>query len=89
MRLLPSLALLVLISVLGKSLAQTTSDKCKILNRTPIKASPSLEQCYRDNAETCCNSYTDQAIKSEYTGLLSDSCARNFPVSAEKPPLKK
>ena len=55
--------------------------KCRILNGPPKKAEPSLLQCYRDNTEGCCNSLTDGYIKSQYNGMLSDSCARNFPVS--------
>lgn len=45
------------------------------------KASPSLLQCYRDNAKTCCNSAVDDVVKEWYGGLFTDSCKRNFPVS--------
>ncbi len=45
------------------------------------KASPSLLQCYRDNAKTCCNSAVDDVVKEWYGALFTDSCKRNFPVS--------
>ena len=45
------------------------------------KASPSLLQCYRDNAKTCCNSAVDDKVKDWYGELFTDSCKRNFPVN--------
>ena len=67
----------------------TTTGTCKISQTTPKKASPSLVQCYRNNANSCCNSITDDYIKSQYTGLFSGSCARNFAVSCKQKIPKK
>lgn len=61
---------LTFMMVLGKANSQT----CQVLNTEPQKASPSLVQCYRDNANTCCNSVTDYFIQELYNGLFSDSC---------------
>ena len=45
----------------------------------PVKPFPSLTQCYKYNAEACCSSGHDEAIKSAFSSLLSSTCLREFP----------
>jgi len=52
---------------------------CEITDLAPEKAKPSLLQCYRDNAESCCNSEADDYIKSKYEEMFTASCKRKFP----------
>lgn len=52
---------------------------CEITNAEPEKAKPSLLQCYRDNAESCCNSEADDYIKQKYEEMFTASCKRKFP----------
>lgn len=67
----------ILVLLVAPSIEETN---CLVLNGAPRKATPSLEQCYRNNANTCCNAYVDSKIKDEYNALMSGSCAREFPV---------
>lgn len=45
----------------------------------PKKPFPSLTQCYKNNQKACCVSAHDASIESEYTGLLSSTCLREYP----------
>jgi hypothetical protein len=40
---------------------------------------PSLAQCYKWNQNSCCKAGHDAHIKTVYSGLLSDTCIRNYP----------
>lgn len=71
------LATMLVLSLLGTVDADET---CMILNEKAKKAKPSLLQCYRDNAEACCNSEADATIQSVYGGKFTDSCQRKYPV---------
>jgi len=70
----------LLILVLLLTTPSNSEDKCMILNGPAKKAKPSLLQCYRDNAEACCNSETDSFISEKYGQMFTDSCKRKFPV---------
>lgn len=40
---------------------------------------PALTQCYKFNQKACCTSGHDATIKDSYSGLLSNTCLREFP----------
>lgn len=43
------------------------------------KPFPALTQCYKFNQKACCTSGHDATIKDSYSGLLSNTCLREFP----------
>ena len=68
--------------------AQTTDDGAKpakkdcllIGGQPPIKTSPSLSFCFRNNVSgACCLTGHDQLIRAQYAAILPEMCLDMFP----------
>jgi hypothetical protein len=52
---------------------------CRLTQDVPSKPEPTLTQCYRFNAMSCCRPGHDGVILARYTELFSANCLRKFP----------
>jgi hypothetical protein len=75
-----SRALVVLAAAAALARPSRGDVACRLTQGVPSKPEPSLTQCYKFNAMSCCRPGHDAVILARYAELFSTNCLRQYPL---------